>query len=91
MEKPYTYTHLMKDFRSGKTFCFGTWQDVYRDEFPTHAMPAKCPRMWIPHGMSYFAFERYGTDTLEVFLQLHPSLTTYHEPSQFRGSYLSFN
>lgn len=47
------YDAMMRDFRAGETFSFGTWRDIYRIEFPASPVPATCPINWTPTGMTY--------------------------------------
>ena len=47
------YDAMMRDFRAGETFSFGTWRDIFREEFPASPMPLSCPINWTPRGMTY--------------------------------------
>ena len=52
------YDAMMRDFRAGETFSFGTWRDIYRHDFPSSPVPATCPINWTPRGMTYSNLER---------------------------------
>ena len=52
------WRRMMADFRAGETFAFGTWRDVWRDENPYEALPARCPARWIPRGWGYKNLQR---------------------------------
>ena len=47
------YDAMMRDFRAGETFSFGTWRDIWRLDFPASPLPAACPINWTPRGMTY--------------------------------------
>lgn len=47
------YDAMLRAFRAGETFSFGTWRDIYRQEFPSAQVPSTCPSRWIPRGMTY--------------------------------------
>ncbi len=47
------YDAMMRDFYAGESFSFGTWRDVFREQFPASPVPANCPLSWIPKGMTY--------------------------------------
>ena len=47
------YAEMMRQFRGGAIFSFGTWRDVWRDEFKYEEVPEFCPANWTPHGASY--------------------------------------
>lgn len=47
------YEAMMRDFRCGYRFGFGTWREVFAREFPFEAVPEVCPRDWTPRGMTY--------------------------------------
>ena len=44
---------MMRDFRAGKQFSFGTWRDVWRLQRPDVPVPPWCPSEFTPHGMGY--------------------------------------
>lgn len=46
------WDQLMRDFRCGKIFPFGTWRDLWKAETGS-AAPRECPRGWIPRGWAY--------------------------------------
>lgn len=47
------YDAMMRDFRAGESFSFGTWRDIYRLDFPASPVPPTCPINWTPRGMTY--------------------------------------
>ncbi len=47
------YDALMRDFRRGFLFAFGTWRDCWRRDFPTLAVPPFCPANYVPRGFTY--------------------------------------
>lgn len=47
------YDSMLRDFRAGKEFSFGTWRDVWKRDFPAEAVPAFCPSNWTPRGFTY--------------------------------------
>ena len=52
------WRRMMADFRAGETFAIGTWRDVWSQEFPYEAAPARCPARWIPRGWGYKNLQR---------------------------------
>ena len=52
---------MMRDFRSGMQFSFGTWRDVWRAQHPGEAVPAFCPPKWTPCSMGYAQLESLYT------------------------------
>ena len=47
------YDALMRDFRRGFLFAFGTWRDCWWRDFPTLAVPPFCPANYVPRGFTY--------------------------------------
>lgn len=53
------WEQMMRDFRSGKVFEFGTWRDVWKENFPYEPIPQSCPIRWIPKGWGYANLMRH--------------------------------
>lgn len=44
---------MMRDFRTGHLFPFGTWREVWSAENPGEEIPPKCPGEYVPRGWTY--------------------------------------
>lgn len=47
------YDALMRDFRRGFCFSFGTWRDCWTRDYPCLAVPPLCPANYVPRGFTY--------------------------------------
>ena len=52
-ESKDAWRDMMKDFRNDKVFAFGTWRDIWKEEFRFEAVPPVCPSNWTPKGATY--------------------------------------
>jgi len=49
-DKAAAYAAMMRDFRSGAVFHFGTWRNLWAKDHPYEAMPDFCPSGYVPAG-----------------------------------------
>lgn len=66
------YRAMMEDFYSGKPMIgmIGTWIDVWKREKPGVAIPAVCPRDWVPHGATYANLQAIAKSNPDYFFAI---------------------